>query len=193
MKFDILAFFSPKIFRGNSSFVIFRYNLLRITCALHEDQCIFFIISRSVPFRIKNVSDKSCRGNQNTHFVFSNFSFENLTFYEIMWKYFPELDKPPMTIWRMRIACWIPKATNTHSGYVILIAYPLQQWLEERSSIFTLYVQCPSCCELKMSVLKENCLLGRYVPYSSVDKYDCLRGASLHIYPTTWRHISDDI
>ena len=26
-----------------------------------------------------------------------------------------------MTIWRMRIACWIPTATNTHSVYVILI------------------------------------------------------------------------
>ena len=29
---------------------------------------------------------------------------------------------------RMRIACWLPKATNTHSEYVILIALPLQQW-----------------------------------------------------------------
>jgi hypothetical protein len=36
-----------------------------------------------------------------------------------------------MAIWRMRIACWIPKATNTHS----LIAFPLQQWLHERVSI----------------------------------------------------------
>ena len=26
-----------------------------------------------------------------------------------------------MAIWRMRIACWIPKATNTHSEYVILL------------------------------------------------------------------------
>ena len=34
-----------------------------------------------------------------------------------------------MTIWRMRIACWIPKTTNTHSECVILIAFPLQQWL----------------------------------------------------------------
>ena len=25
-----------------------------------------------------------------------------------------------MTIWRMGIACWIPKVTNTHSEYVIL-------------------------------------------------------------------------
>ena len=28
-----------------------------------------------------------------------------------------------MTTWGMRIACWIPKATNTHSEYVILIAF----------------------------------------------------------------------
>ena len=40
-----------------------------------------------------------------------------------------------MTIWRMRIACWIPKATNTHSEYIILIPFPLQQWLHERTSI----------------------------------------------------------
>ena len=28
-----------------------------------------------------------------------------------------------MTIWRMRIACYISKATNTHSEYVILTAF----------------------------------------------------------------------
>ena len=41
-----------------------------------------------------------------------------------------------MTIWRMRIACWITKATDTHSEYVLThIAFPLQQWLHERASI----------------------------------------------------------
>ena len=35
---------------------------------------------------------------------------------------------------RMRIACRVPKATNTNSEYVILIAFPLQQCLHERSS-----------------------------------------------------------
>ena len=35
-----------------------------------------------------------------------------------------------MTVLRMRIACWIPKATNTHSDYVILIAFLLLQWLD---------------------------------------------------------------
>ena len=66
-----------------------------------------------------------------THFVFSNFSFiffESCAVYEIMWKNMVQPDRPQMTIWRMRIACWIPKATNTHSEYVILIALPLQQW-----------------------------------------------------------------
>jgi len=32
---------------------------------------------------------------------------------------------------RTRIACWIPEATNAHSEYVILIAFPLQQGLQE--------------------------------------------------------------
>ena len=52
-----------------------------------------------------------------------------------MWKYTVEPDRPKKTIWRMRIICWIPKATNTHSEYVILIAFPLQQRLHERASI----------------------------------------------------------
>jgi hypothetical protein len=34
----------------------------------------------------------------------------------------------------MRIACWIPKATDTHSEYVIVVAFPQQQWLHERVS-----------------------------------------------------------
>jgi len=38
-----------------------------------------------------------------------------------------------MTIWRMRIACWIPQATNTHSQYVTRIAFILQRWLLERA------------------------------------------------------------
>ena len=35
----------------------------------------------------------------------------------------------------MRVACWIPKATGINSEYVILIAFPLQQWFNERASI----------------------------------------------------------
>ena len=35
---------------------------------------------------MRNVSDKSYRENQNTHFVFNNFTFENPAVYEIMWE-----------------------------------------------------------------------------------------------------------
>jgi hypothetical protein len=31
----------------------------------------------------------------------------------------------------MRFPCWITKATDTHSEYVILIAFSRQQWLRE--------------------------------------------------------------
>jgi hypothetical protein len=72
---------------------------------------------------MRNVSDKNCRENQNTYFVFI---FLNRAVYEIMWKNIVEPDSRQMTVWRMRIACWIPMATNTHSEYVILIAFPLQ-------------------------------------------------------------------
>jgi hypothetical protein len=48
-------------------------NLTRITGTLHEDQCAFLIISCSVLLRMRNVSDKSCTENKNTHFVVGNF------------------------------------------------------------------------------------------------------------------------
>jgi len=77
--------------------------------------------------------------------MYSNFFFfENRTAYETMWKNFVEPGKQLMTIWRMPIACWIPKATNTHSGYVILIDFPLQQWQHECASTLCLYVHCLS-------------------------------------------------
>ena len=40
---------------------------------------------------------------------------------------------------RMRIACWILEATDTHSEYVILIAFPLPQWLRHRILVLCLY------------------------------------------------------
>jgi hypothetical protein len=46
-------------------------------------------------------------------------------------------------IWCMRFACWITKATDTHSEYVICMASPVQQWLRERAFV-TLYIHCVS-------------------------------------------------
>jgi hypothetical protein len=52
-------------------------------------------------------------------------------------------------IWRMRFACWITKVTDTHSEYVILVAFPRQQWVRERASMLRLYIHCLSCFTLR--------------------------------------------
>jgi len=77
------------------------------------------VISRWILLRMRNVSDKTCRGNQNTHFIFSNVLSQFVPFFGIMWKNIVKPGRPQITIWRMSIAFWIPKATVTHSDVLI--------------------------------------------------------------------------
>jgi len=43
----------------------------------------------------------------------------------------------------MRFACRINEATDMHSEYVILVAFPRQQWIRERPSVLRYtYVAC---------------------------------------------------
>jgi len=72
------------------------------------------------------------------------FFFLNHATYEIMWKNTVQPDRQQMTIWHMCIACWITKPTLTHSeqAYVTLIAFPLQKWLHERTSMLHLSTHC---------------------------------------------------
>jgi hypothetical protein len=62
------------------------------------------------------------------------FISENPAVYEIMWKKCGTAREATgdNIIERMRIACWITKATDPHSEYVIFIAFPLQRRLRER-------------------------------------------------------------
>ena len=73
-----------------------------------------FIISHSFLLRMRRVSDNRCRGYQNT-FLYSETFFENRKVHEKMWKIIVEPGRPQIKIWRMRIACWITKTTNTHT------------------------------------------------------------------------------
>jgi len=78
--------------------------------------------------------------------MFDNFfPPQNRTVYETMWKNIVDPGRQQMTIWRMRIACWITKATKTHSQCVILTADTQKQWLNERASMLRLYIHCLSC------------------------------------------------
>jgi len=65
------------------------------------------------------------------------------------------------TTWRMRIACCIPKSTDAHSIFVILVAFPPQQWLHETRLNVTLYIHClsyvtPFCERTDMIAVLEN-------------------------------------
>ena len=55
--------------------------------------------------------------------MFNNFS--KIVPFEIMWKNIAELDRPQMAIWHICIACWISKATNTHTQnmYYLLLSH----------------------------------------------------------------------
>jgi hypothetical protein len=44
--------------------------------------------------------------------MINNSIFEISAVYE-MWKNVVERGRPQMTIWRMRVACWVTKSTNT--------------------------------------------------------------------------------
>ena len=79
----------------------------------------FYIISHSILLWMRNVSDKNCRENHNTHFMFNNFLFKSLALYEILWYiyiyiyiYMVEPDRPQVTIWRTWCVCW---KTHTHN------------------------------------------------------------------------------
>jgi len=64
-----------------------------------------------ISFGMRNVSDRSCSVKPNTHFF-----LENSAFCEIMWKNIVEPGglQMKLVIWRMRCACWMPKASDTH-------------------------------------------------------------------------------
>ena len=79
--------------------------------------------SRRILLRMRNVSDRSCKVNQNTHFVFKKKRLsENLAVCDAVRKNMVQPDRPQMAM------------PNTKgSEYVILIAFQCQQWLCEHT------------------------------------------------------------
>jgi len=73
VKFGILGFF--KFCHENSSLII----ILKEQPGTLREDIRTFIISRAFLLRMRNVSDKSCGENQNTHFVCNDFSTKNCT------------------------------------------------------------------------------------------------------------------
>ena len=129
MKFDISIFFENLSRRFKSL-----PDRTSITGALHEDQCMFLWYLARFVLEWKENQTTLYRRSRHT-FYFQEPFFFNRAIYEIMRKYTVESCRPPMATWRTRTACWIPRATNKHSEYVILTAFPRKQWLNKRASV----------------------------------------------------------
>jgi len=137
----------------------------------------------AVFFRMRNFSDKSCRENRHTHFMFNKFLVESRSVYEIMWKNMVEPDRSQKAIGHMRITCWITKATDTNSDYVILIAFPRRNWLQERTSTLRyIYIACIVFISYQEPTL--------YVSIHSFDKtVNKYVSSSSRLFVSTWHYL----
>ena len=72
---------------------IWYLSTFRKKCTLHDYLCTFMTIYCLIILRMRNISDKYCRENQNIHFLCNNifFSPENRGFYEIHFSTFEAL------------------------------------------------------------------------------------------------------
>ena len=154
---------------GFSYFNIFQKYVKTIQVSLKSDKnngsftwrLMYLCGNISVLLRIRNVSNKPFRENQNTHFMFNNFFSENCAVYEInVEKYCtPRQATGENMIQHMCIACWITKPKDTHPECVIIIVFAQQLWLHKCPSI---YVYTYTAC-LVFSVLP----LGTSVEHTS--------------------------
>jgi hypothetical protein len=112
-----------------------------MTGTLHEDQYTFLIICRSVLLRMRNVSDKSCRENRNTRFTFSNLFPKSC----LLWANVEAFCRAGQATWQhgalVLRAGFLRLHTQTQN--IILTAFLMQQWLQERTSLLRrTYIAC---------------------------------------------------
>jgi hypothetical protein len=102
---------------------------------LHYDQYTFLVIPFSIMLILINASDKFAEEIKTLLLGSVTFFFGYHAVYEILWKIIVESEKQQTTIWRMHIACCIPKATSTNWEYAMLTALLRQQWLYGGASV----------------------------------------------------------
>ena len=138
MKFDMSVFFENLSKKFKS-----REHLTRITGTLHEELCTI-MISHTVILRMRSVSEKPWR-------EFKIYSLCSITLFRkscSLWDNVEQYGRARqatdyIVVRCMPFSCWISKATGMHSECVITLAFPLQQWLRERTAILRYtYLAC---------------------------------------------------
>jgi len=104
------------------------------------------IISHFILLRIRNVSDKLCGENQNTHFMFNNFCAKVMLLMRQCGRICTARQATgDSIIWHMLFDCWITKATDTHFEYVNTYCFSTATRVARTHTNVTLYVHCLSC------------------------------------------------
>jgi hypothetical protein len=104
-------------------------------------------ISRDVALIKSHILELLCYPSSSMHsaFLVNIRMFKNVfrklcLFFETVWK---NVVEQQMTIWRMRVTFWIPKAANIRAEYVIIITFPLKTRLHERAlTLRYTYIVC---------------------------------------------------
>ena len=98
---------------------------------VRADLCTIKTVSCQVLRRMRNVAGKSCIA-KHTNYVQFFFSQKSYYLWENVEEYCTAKQATDYNIicW-VCLSCWKRKATDTHSKYVILIAFPWQKWLLE--------------------------------------------------------------
>jgi hypothetical protein len=119
--------------------------------------------------------------------VFKNFFPEIRAVYEMTWINIVEPDRPQFTIWHMRIVCWMPKATNTHSEYVTVITFTTKnsctktpQWYVIHTlPVFCILISCLSYPEQTIQIKDKEIQL--WVVTLSKPSFRILDGLMQHV------------
>ena len=118
---------------------------------------------------MKNVSTKLVEEIKEYILFSITFLKKIRTVWEIMWKYTIQPDRPHLTVWLMRIAFWITKATHTHTNHIVA---------RTRLNI-TLCVHCLSCLKWT-SAINLPYLPGYFL--ISVNKLTCKHELFMYMY-----------
>lgn len=122
LSLNLIFFF---MFRKTDEKVQVSLKYERITSTSHDVNYTSLIISRSVLLGLRNAPNNRRREKSKTYITLKTFFRESCLLWDYVEKYF-EPDMPRLIIRRMHTASWIPKATNRHSEYVMLIDFPRQ-------------------------------------------------------------------
>jgi hypothetical protein len=105
-----------------------------------------WMIAAQWNLRMRNVSDKICGENRKTHSMLGDVYLKVMLFMRWCWKTWCRVRQVTgdHTVQHVRFTSWLTEVMDTNTEYVVLTAFPLQQWLRECTSAFYLCMHCPS-------------------------------------------------